>query len=76
MLTGATVISILRNLPTDASYLHIARFENVASEEKNDLFEKALSDWLRDFVAFAQLEVELNQIVAYSTRENSKQTCV
>ena len=69
MLTGAIVISILRNPPTDASYLHIARFENVASDEENDLFQRALSDSLRDFVRIAQLEVELNHIVAYTIRE-------
>ena len=69
MLTGAIVISILRKLPTDASYLLIARFENVASDEKNDLFERALSDLLRDFVQIAQLEFELNHIVAYTASE-------
>ena len=42
---------------------------NVASDEENDLFERALSDSLKDFVDVAQLEVELNHIVAYSTRE-------
>ena len=69
LLTGAIVIPILRNPPTDASYLHIARFENVASEEENDLFKRALSDSLRHFVNIAQLEVEPNHIVAYTTRE-------
>ena len=55
----------MRNLPTDVSYLHIARFENVASD--NDLFVTALSDLLRDFVRISQLEGELNHIVAYTT---------
>ena len=57
----------MHNTRTDD--LHIARFENVASEEENDLFERALSDLLRHFVSIAQLEVEPNHIVAYSTRE-------
>ena len=67
MLTGAIVIFILRNPPADASYLHIARFENVASD--NDLFVRALSDSLSAFVSIAQLEGELNHEVAYTTRE-------
>ena len=63
------VISILRNPPTGASYLHIARFENVASDKENDFFDRALSNSLRDFVCIAQLEVELSHTVAYTTRE-------
>ena len=66
MLTGAIVISILRNPPTDACYLHITRFENLASDEENNLSKRALNDLPRDFDRIAQLEVVLNHIVAYT----------
>ena len=41
----------------------------MASDEENDLFERAMSDSLRNFVHIAQLEVELNRIAAYTARE-------
>ena len=63
MLTGAIVFSVLRNPRTDASYLHIAQFENVPSDEEKDVFKRVFSDSLRNFVRIAKLEVVLSNIV-------------
>ena len=63
------VISILCNPPTDASHLHIVRFENVASDEEKNLSVRELSNSLKGFVRIAQFEVKLNHKVAYTTRE-------